>query len=844
MSATPVQNVDHFWSVPTQTLLETLGSGKDGLTTQASDEIRTRVGANLYNPVRKESIIDGFLGQLKSPIILLLSGAAILSFALGDAVNAAIILTIILASAGLSFAQEYSANKAVAKLLDLVQVKVSVLRDGKPTDILSAEVVPGDVIELSAGSIIPADGLILEGNNLFVEQAALTGESFPSEKQPGTVAEDSEASTRTNTVFAGTHVFSGDGKMLSVKTGRSTEFGSVIEHMAAKAPETDFQRGVRKFGQLLLDISIILTLSVFGINVFLHKPVLDSFMFALALAVGVTPQLLPAIISVNLSHGVREIAKAKVIVKRLSSIENFGSMNLLCSDKTGTLTLGVVQIQSAVDVNGQDSAAVLRLARLNASYQNGFRNPIDEALVAGGPFTEAKLSLVGEVPYEFVRKRLSVLLADDKEVTIVTKGALDPILAVCQTVRVGEATAPLAEWSEKIQAQFVSFSNEGMRVLGIASKSISAKPEKVNPALEVEMCFEGLLILGDPLRPGAIEAIEKLKVLGIELKVITGDNHLAAQHLGSSIGMKNPRVLRGQDIEHLTDTALVARARRANIFAEVEPNHKERLIIALKRANFVVGYIGDGINDGSALHAADVGISVANAVPVAKEAADMVMLESGLGVLVEAVNQGRRTFANTLKYVYMASSANLGNMFSMAGSSLFLPFLPLLPKQVLLNNLLSDLPEMMIAGDSVDSEMVAHPRRWNMKFITLFMIVFGAINSLSDYATFLFLILINARPAEFRTAWFIENILSATLAVLVVRTRRPFYKSPVSEPLLWAIVATIIIALFLPWTPVGRILGFVPIHISILLPIWGIVVGYIITIEIAKYFFYKRFRNP
>jgi Mg2+-importing ATPase len=839
----PEPAVNPYWSRETSAVFESLKSSLGGLSSSEANGKLDEIGPNLYNPKKKQNVIFAFLGQLKSPIMLLLIAAAVLSLALGDAVNASIILLIILASAGLSFAQEYSAGNAVEKLLEVVQSKVTVLRDGKQAEALTAEIVPGDVVLLSAGAIIPADGLATEANNLFVDQAALTGESFPAEKLVGPVAADAEAARRTNTLFAGTHVYSGSGQMLVVQTGRSTEFGAVIAHMAAKPPETDFERGVRQFGHLLLQITTILTLSVFGINVFLHRPVLDSFMFALALAVGLTPQLLPAIISVNLSHGVKAIAKAKVIVKRLNAIENFGSMNLLCSDKTGTLTLGTVQIHGCCDPTGVDSTEVLRLARLNASYQTGFKNPIDEALVEGGPFTDPGLNLVGEIPYDFTRKRLSVLLAKDDKITMITKGALDEILSVCTTANSASGPTALDSSRDHIHEKFAELSNQGLRVLGVASKTLDAKPAKVGSELETAMCFEGLLALGDPIRPGAADAIKDLERMGISLKIITGDNSLAAAYLGTSLGLRDAQVVTGKEIKALTNNALAARASKADIFAEIEPNQKERLILVLQRAGFVVGYIGDGINDGSALHAADVGISVANAVPVAKEAADMVMLEPGLEVLVDAVQEGRRTFANTLKYVYMASSANLGNMFSMAGASLFLPFLPLLPKQVLLNNLLSDLPEMTLAGDAVDSELVGVPRKWNVHFITKFMVVFGALNSASDYATFGFLLYIHAHAPLFRTAWFVENIISAIFAVFVVRTRRPFFKSRPAMPLVWGALGTIALTLILPYTGLGKLLGFVPLSLSILTAVFGIVFGYLVVIETVKHFFYLSVKS-
>jgi Mg2+-importing ATPase len=828
-----------YWADSSEANLNATQSSWDGLSSAEAASRLQSAGANSYRPKKTHGPIEAFLGQFKNSIVLLLIAATVLSLIVGDFTNAVIIFVIILASAVMGFLHEYRASTAVNQLLAMVETKVTVTRDKSQAQVNLEDTVKGDVVVLSAGSMIPADGLVLAANNLFVDQASLTGESFPAEKKAGVVPADADATARTNCVFSGTHVTSGSGKMLAVRTGSETEYGQIIDRLSGRSVETDFERGVRRFGTMLLEVTLILTISVFAINVYFHRPVLESFMFAVALAVGLTPQLLTAIISVNLAHGAQRMAQAKVIVKRLNAIENFGSMNLLCSDKTGTLTLGIVQVQAAYDPSGAKSDSALHLARLNSHAQTGFVNPIDEALLAGVDLSTVESEVLGEIPYDFTRKRLTVILKLDGKPTMVTKGALDEVLAVCATARTAQGTEPLALSVGNIRDQFASFCAEGLRVLGIATRVLDKTPAPLNKECEADMCFEGLLVLGDPLRPDIVEAIARLADLGVGLKVITGDNYLAARHLGESLKLDNLTVLRGKDIRGLSDAALIARAQDAQIFAEIEPNQKERLILAFKRAGKVVGYIGDGINDGTALHAADVGISVANAVPVAKEAADIVMLEPGLGVLVNAVEEGRRTFANTLKYIYMASSANFGNMFSMAGASLFLPFLPLLPKQVLLNNLLTDAPEMTLAADNVDEELVQHPRSWDVAFLKKFMLVFGLISSVADFATFFFLLQMRASPALFRTAWFVESVLSATMAVFVVRSRRPIFRTRPGRQLIWAAAASLIATFCLPLTPLGRLLGFVPLPLTYLEVIFAIVLAYIVVAEVVKHWFYE-----
>jgi Mg2+-importing ATPase len=602
---------------------------------------------------------------------------------------------------------------------------------------------------------------------------------------------------------------------LLVRVGGQTEFGKLSRRLELRPPETEFETGVRRFGYLLMEVTMALLVVIFAINVFFKHHVLEAFLFALALAVGLTPQSLPAIISVNLARGAKRMAARKVIVRRLSSIQNFGSMNVLCSDKTGTLTEGIVTVHAALNPLGNPSESTLLAAQVNASLQAGFTNPIDQAIRDFRPLDVSAYDKQDEIPYDFVRKRLSVLVKHAGQSRLISKGAVDNILAVCTRIQRSDGSqADLVEHEEAIRSQYRKLSGQGFRTLGVAERLDGAAnlvPGTVNAVAERDMVFLGFLVLHDPPKPGIIEAISRLSRLGVSLKMITGDNRHVAEHVAQTVGLRDVQMLTGDELHQLSDEALLHRARATTVFPEIEPNQKERIIVSLKKAGEVVGYIGDGINDATALHAADVGISAAGAVDVAKEAADIVLLEHDLDVLVDGVGAGRETFANTLKYVFMATSANFGNMFSMAGASLFLPFLPLLPKQILLTNLLTDFPEMAIAHDRVDEELLAHPRRWDIGFIRRFMMVFGTLSSVFDFVTFGTLLAMKVTHEQFRTGWFLESVVSASLVVLVVRTRRPFWRSPPGRLLFSATMAIVCATIVLSQVTWARFLGFAPL---------------------------------
>jgi Mg2+-importing ATPase len=772
----------------------------------------------------------------------LLIAAAVISILLHDSTDAAIILTIVLASGLLGFWQERGAAGAVEKLLSLVEVKAKVLRDGVSVDVPLAQVVPGDLVQLSAGATAPGDCLVLESRDLFADEATLTGETFPAEKSVAVLSADTPLSKRTNFIFLGTHVVSGSATALVTATGKDTEFGKVSERLKLRPPETDFERGVRRFGYLLMEVTLLLVICIFAFNVYLHRPALDSFLFSLALAVGLTPQLLPAIVSINLAAGARRMAQKKVIVKRLSSIENFGSMNVLCTDKTGTLTEGEVTLQSVNDLDGRESQAALLCVYLNATFETGFASPIDAAIRKHCVLDIAAWKKLDEVPYDFLRKRLTVLVAGPEGNLMITKGALAQVLAVCSTAEdAAGVEQPLESVRPTIEARFAGYSQNGQRTLGLARKKIG-EASTIGKADEAGMCFIGFVLFSDPLKPGIAATIVRLRELGVSLKVITGDNALVATAVARQIGFADAQVLAGGEIKNMSDGALLNRVDRVNVFAEVEPNQKERIIQALRKAGNVVGYMGDGINDASALHAADVGLSVEDAVDVAKEVADIVLLEKNLDVLIDGVREGRVTFANTLKYVLIATSANFGNMFSMAGASLLLPFLPLLPKQILLTNMLTDLPAMTISSDGVDEKMLTRPQRWNIGFIRSFMLTFGVLSSIFDYLTFgVLLYLFGADTDQFRTAWFVESVASASLILLVVRSRRPIFRSKPRRRLVLATLAVVVVTVALPYAPFAPVLGFTPLPITYLGATALIVAAYIACGEAVKRFFYRRF---
>jgi Mg2+-importing ATPase len=696
---------------------------------------------------------------------------------------------------------------------------------------------------LSAGSLVPADGVVLSSKDCFVNQSVLTGESVPVEKMPGQSTADASLTHRVHAMFMGTSVSSGTAQLLVVLTARRTQLGQLADRLSHQPPPTAFEQGVQRLGYLLTRVMLVMVVLVLGMHLILQRPPMDSLLFALALSVGLTPELLPAIVSITLSHGAQRMSALGVIVRRLNAIENLGSMDVLCTDKTGTLTQGVMQLDGALDAMGQPSQTVLHLAALNARWQTGLSSPLDQAILTVASAQRVTLDdwrRLDEIPYDFERKCLSVAMQSPHgHVTLITKGALRQVLARC--THWGEGQVLDAAARDAIEQRFVQWSEQGFRVLGVASRSWDTAATAYSKADERDLCLAGFLLFQDPIKPGVQATLAQLTERGVALKIITGDNPQVAQHVAAQVGLSQTVMLCGTDLQRMGDRELMLAVRRTGVFADVDPGQKERILRALQRGGHVVGYLGDGINDALALHTADVGISVDTAVDVAKDAADLVLLRKDLDVLLDGITEGRTTFANTLKYLLTVISANFGNMVSMALASVFLPFLPLLATQILLNNLLADLPAMAIARDRVDAEWVAQPRRWDTTFIRNYMVTFGLISSVFDMLTFgLLLWVFQAAPAEFRTGWFVESLLTELLVALVVRTRRSCFASRPATSLLIITGVVMAVALALPFSPLSGLFEFVPLPAHLLLSLVGVSLAYGLTVEWAKHRFYRR----
>jgi Mg2+-importing ATPase len=833
-----------YWSLTADGLLGALGTTPEGLTSAEAARRLKELGPNALVVHKRATRLGLFLKQFKSPLVLILIFATLVSGFARDWVDAGVILAIVLGSAIITFYQENAASNAVESLRARLVRKVTVVRDGQNQMIPVEELVPGDILLLSAGSLVPADAIVLEAKDFFVSQAVLTGETFPVEKSPSTVAADASLAERTNCVFMGTSVRSGTARALAVQTGLDTAYGQIADRLSLAPPETEFERGIRQFGYMLSRVMVVLILVVFAMNIISAKPPIDALLFAIALAVGISPELLPAIISINLSTGARDMARKGVIVRQLNAIENLGSMDVLCTDKTGTLTEGVVGLQGCKNTMGEDSDEIFRLAFLNAHFQTGLSNPLDDAITAK-PLDVEGVKKLDEVPYDFVRKRLSIVVEDRNRHLLITKGALDNVLSVSSQFRAGAEGAatvqPLdAEARNRIEQKFAAWSDQGFRVLGVAFREVDVRSSYTKDD-EHELIFAGFLLFFDPPKTDVSNTIVALQKLGVRLKIITGDNRRVAEHVAKIVALPVEGVLSGRDLASLRDEALWHQVEHTDLFVDVDPNQKERIIRALKRAGHVVGYMGDGINDAPALHDADVGISVDSAVDVAREAASFVLLRSSLDVLRQGIEEGRITFANSLKYVFTTTSANFGNMFSMAGASVFLTFLPLLPKQILLNNFLSDIPALAIAQDHVDPEMVEKPHRWDVRFIRNFMIIFGLISSVFDFLTFgVLLNVVRAAPPLFRSGWFVESLLTELLVAMVVRTRRPFYRSRPGRGLLLSTLGIAAITLVITYLPFNNVLGFVPLPPTVMGLIIIITVLYVLVTEISKRIFYRK----
>lgn len=845
MPAPSVKAQPPFWQLSVTALMERLGSSPEGLSSAEAAARLIHFGPNLIHAERKRALFLQFLAKFRNPLVIILLAASALSAVTGDTVSFFIISTIVLISVTLDFVQEHQAGQAAERLRQSVAVRGQVLREGKPLEIPIAEMVPGDVALLAAGNLIPCDGRVLEARDFFVNQALLTGEPFPVEKAPGEFPEELDVLTAGNTVLLGTSVISGSAKVLMCRTGQNTQLGEIADTLLAKTPPTAFEQGTQRFGYLIMRMTVLLVLFVLLINAFFHRPWLESFLFAVALAVGLTPELLPMVVSVTLSRGAQRMAAKKVIVKRLASIHNLGSMDVFCTDKTGTLTEAHIHLEHHIDSLGRESQRVLELAYFNSYFETGLRSPLDDAILEHQEIDATGWRKIDEVPFDFERRRVSVLLENGMTRLLVVKGAPEDILRLSVSYEAGgEADLrPLDEAARgNVNAQFEGLSKEGFRVLGIAWRKVGLDHPHAVVSDETELVFAGFAAFLDPPKESAKEALANLAADRVEVKVITGDNELVTQHVFAQLGLPVCGVLTGTELQQMDDQALSARVEQVNLFCRMTPTQKNRVILALKRRGHVVGYLGDGINDAPSLHSADVSISVESAVDVAKAAADMILLKRDLKVLHAGVIEGRRTFGNIMKYIMMGTSSNFGNMFSMAGASLFLPFLPMLPVQILLNNLLYDISELPIPLDRVDEDYLSRPRHWDMAFIRNFMLIIGPISSVFDYLTFyIMLAVFHAGEALFHTGWFIESMATQVLVIFIIRTRRNPFKSRPNPWLIACSLAVVAVAVLLPFTPAGVYLGFVAPPAFFFLILTGMLLAYLFAVEGMKQWFFQRF---
>ncbi|MEI6414803.1 MAG: magnesium-translocating P-type ATPase [Pseudomonadota bacterium] len=833
-----------WWLKPLAERQAELATNATGLSGTEAQSRLAQWGPNQFRGHPERPLWLQYLSRFKNPLVLLLLAASVISALTGEITNFVIITVMVLLSVTLDFVQEYRAGKAAESLSHSVSVRARVIRDGKPSDVPVTDVVPGDLALLSAGDRVPADGLVLEARDLFVKQALLTGEPYPVEKHPGTpAATATDVQDATNAVFTGTTVISGSARMLVVKTGAHTAIGAIADSLTRSPPPTAFETGTHRFGLLIMRMTVLLVLFVLLVNAFMHKPWLDSFLFAVALAVGLTPELLPMVVSVTLSRGALLMAKKRVIVKRLAAIQNLGSMDVLCTDKTGTLTEAKIRLERHLDPQGQPSSRVLELAYLNSFFETGLKSPLDEAILAHGDIDVSAWKKIDEVPFDFERRRVSVLLDKGNGRLLVVKGASEEIIGLCTHYEESgnDAQIPLDKATrERIHAQHIALEKEGFRVLGIAWREVPLDHPHAIVDDESALVFAGLAAFLDPPKASAGAALAALQTSGVMVKIVTGDSDLVTQHVCAQLNIPVTGVLTGQEIAGMDDHALQARVEKTNLFCRVNPSQKNRVILALKARGHVVGYLGDGINDAPSLHSADVGLSVDSGVDVAKEAADMILLDQDLHVLHDGVLEGRRTFGNIMKYIMMGTSSNFGNMFSMAGAALFLLFLPMLPTQSLLNNILYDVSEVAIPLDEVDPEELRAPRVLDMNFIRSFMFVIGPISSVFDFLTFYILLsVLKADEALFQTGWFVESLSTQVLVIFIIRTRGNPFKSRAHPLLMATSLAVVAIGAALPFTPLGTAFGFVPLPAQFYLILAAMAALYLVVVELAKKEFYR-----
>ena len=807
-----------------------------GLSSAEAANRLKQYGLNIIASHKKAVWWKELMQHFKSPLVILLLIATIISYAVGETINASIIFVIVIASVAIDFYQERDARNAAEKLKQTVKTKSTVIRNGMEQEILPQDLCIGDIILLNAGKIVPADARLLMAKDFFINQSSLTGESFPCEKHPDAITDaTNDLSTMDNIALMGSSVITGVAKAVVVQTAAGSEFGKIAQKLTEREEETDFGRGMREFGYLIMKVTIALVLFIFLINALMKKDVLESFMFAIAIAVGLTPELLPMIMSLTMSKGSLQMAKKGVIVKHLSAIPNFGSMEVLCTDKTGTLTEDKIKLIKCVDATGADSDNVFQLGYLNSSFQTGIKNPLDDAILAHKKVDISSYHKIDEIPFDFYRKRMSVVVQQQDKIILICKGAPEEMLKVCVQDKDFIAAA---------LKQYEILSADGFRVLAIAIKN-AGDQQKFSKQDETQLSFEGFVAFLDPPKEDADDVIRALASIGVEVKIITGDNHLVTQKICHEIGLPIKGIMQGYEMDTVTDDALKKRVLNTTIFTRFSPDQKNRIIGALKAHHRAVGYMGDGINDAPSLKAADIGISVSSATDVAKESADIILTEKDLLVLKEGILEGRKTFGNTMKYVLMGLSSNFGNMFSVAAATLFLPFLPMLPVQILINNFLYDTSQVAIPSDNVDDTYIERPQRWNFKMIYRYMFIFGITSSVFDFLTFWLLYKYFAvNEAQFRTGWFMESLATQILVVFIIRTQHtPFFTSKPSGKLIFSTLLCLFIGWLLPYLPFAEKIGFEILPLRVIAYMVVLIIIYLFCAELVKRFIYSHLKK-
>jgi P-type Mg2+ transporter len=835
--------------------LSQLGSAEAGLIPEEAEARLAKYGPNEIAAEQRTTFLARLWDNFRNPLVVLLLALGLLSYFTGDAEGAAIIAAMVVLGIVLRFVQEARADDAAARLKAMVSTTASVLRAGQEQEVALSQVVPGDIVHLAAGDMVPADCRLLVAKDLFLNQSALTGESMPVEKFPTAApASQDNPLEMADLCMLGTNVESGSGTAVVALTGSETYFGSLASSITGAREVTSFDKGVNQFTWLMIRFMLVMVPLVFLFNLITKNNFLEAFLFALAVAVGLTPEMLPMIVTVNLSKGAISMSKKKVIVKRLNAIQNFGAMDVLCTDKTGTLTQGRIILERHLDVRGEDDDRVLEYGYLNSHFQTGLKNLLDVAVLdhvhlKARLIEQGNFKKLDEIPFDFQRRRMSVVIEDGTsgKHILICKGAVEEVMSLCNRVEyTGQVLDVLSDHDAKRRKLVETLNSQGFRVIAIAYKEVAGTQDAVYSVKDES----GLILLGflaflDPPKESAAEAIQALEALKVGVKVLTGDNDIVTRTIAAKVGLPAEDVLLGPAIEGMDEPALARAVEKATIFAKLAPAHKQRIIRALQHNGHVVGFMGDGINDAPALKAADVGVSVDSAVDIAKESSDIILLENSLLVLKDGVVEGRRVFGNIIKYIKMAASSNFGNMFSVLGGSLVLPFLPMLPLQVLVNNLLYDFSQTAIPSDEVDPEWLKSPRKWTIGAIQRFILFIGPISSIFDYLTFFIMLYVFnswTNAALFHTGWFVESVFTQTLIIHVIRTNKlPFIQSRASTPLIVTSVLIAGVAAVLPFTPLAPALGFVPLPPLYWLLLFLMLAAYIVLTQVVKTWFFRKF---